>query len=55
MCFPVVTCKRGYFQCPSDGHLGQCYPSYLTCNGHEECEDGYDEENCTIGESENSI
>ena len=45
----AVTCRGDQFQCPSDGPLGQCYPPYYACDGDEDCDDGYDEQNCTIG------
>ncbi|CAI8054234.1 CUB and sushi domain-containing protein 1, partial [Geodia barretti] len=43
-----VTCRQGYFQCPSDGPLGECHSSYYLCNGNDDCEDGYDELDCTL-------
>ena len=47
----AVTCRGDQFQCPNDGPLGQCYPPHYACDGDEDCDDGYDEQNCTIGKN----
>ncbi|XP_035291184.1 relaxin receptor 2a isoform X2 [Anguilla anguilla] len=38
-----VECSLGQFPC---GNLSVCLPQALHCNGHEDCANGADEENC---------
>ncbi|XP_075040629.1 relaxin receptor 1-like [Mixophyes fleayi] len=37
------TCPLGQFPC---GNLSLCLPQLLHCNGHKDCDNGADEENC---------
>ncbi|KAG5844680.1 hypothetical protein ANANG_G00165040 [Anguilla anguilla] len=41
-----VECSLGQFPC---GNLSVCLPQALHCNGHEDCANGADEENCVAG------
>jgi hypothetical protein len=38
----VTNCTAGYFQCD----INECFPLAKMCDQHQDCYDGYDENNC---------
>ena len=42
-------CRDDEFKCPED-YYDICYSNTYLCDTYRDCEDGYDEKNCSFGE-----
>ena len=42
-------CRDDEFKCPKD-YYDICYSNTYLCDTYIDCEDGYDENNCSVGE-----
>ena len=44
---PFEPCEDGEFRCPGESY---CQPNVFLCDSYNDCQDGFDEKNCSKGE-----
>ena len=49
-----LLCEEDEFQCPND-LFGRCMPLRYLCDNIDDCDDGFDEQNCSTSENEPSV
>ena len=43
-------CEKDEFRCPND-LFGRCMPLRYLCDNYDDCDDGFDEKNCSTSEN----